>query len=138
MPITNEQAEANVRRYLALVAGGTAAEIVDLFAEDAVLEDPVGPSFFDPEGKGHHGHEGISNFWDIAIAPLVAFSAVITDSFANGNNVANIGVFTTLLADGTRADTELVAAYRLNDDGKIQSLRAYWEIDRMMATLRKD
>ena len=74
----------------------------------------------------------------MAIGPLVEFEATISDSFANGNNVANVGVFSTLLGDGTRADTELIAAYRLNDEGKIQSLRAYWEIDRMMATLRKD
>ena len=99
-------------------------------AEDAVLEDPVGPSFFDPDGKGHAGREGIGAFWDMAIGPLVEFRATIHDSFANGNNVANIGIFSTTLGDGTKADTELVAAYRLNDDGKIQSLRAYWEIDR--------
>ena len=48
-----------------------------LWAEDAVVEDPVGPSFFDPEGKGHHGIAGISAFWDIAIAPLSHASGAI-------------------------------------------------------------
>ncbi|HSV41097.1 MAG TPA: nuclear transport factor 2 family protein [Nocardioidaceae bacterium] len=126
------------QRSLDCVSRKAKDEWLELFAEDAVLEDPVGPSFFDPEGKGHHGRDGVAAFWDMAIGPLVEFRATISDSFANGNNVANIGVFSTTLADGTRADTELVAAYRLNDDGLIQSLRAYWEIDRMMATLRKD
>ena len=126
------------QRSLDCVSRKAKDEWLDLFAEDAVLEDPVGPSFFDPEGKGHAGREGIGAFWDMAIGPLVEFRATIHDSFANGNNVANIGVFSTTLGDGTKADTELVAAYRLNADGKIQSLRAYWEIDRMMQTLRKD
>ncbi len=113
-------------------------EWLALFAEDAVLEDPVGPSFFDPTGQGHHGREGISAFWDLAIAPLQEFHATIHDSFANGNNCANIGRFTTKLEDGTVSDTDLVAIYRLNDDGQIVSMRAHWEIDRTMATLRKE
>ena len=90
------------QRSLDCVSRKAKDEWLELFAEDAVLEDPVGPSFFDPEGQGHHGREGISAFWDLAIAPLVEFHATISDSFANGNNVANVGVFSTLLADGTR------------------------------------
>lgn len=41
---------------------------LDLFAEDGWVEDPVGPSGFDPEGKGHHGREAISKFYDMTIA----------------------------------------------------------------------
>lgn len=50
------------------MAKGVKEDWVALFAPDGVVEDPVGPSMFDPEGKGHHGHEGIGGFWDIAIA----------------------------------------------------------------------
>ena len=32
---------------------------LSLFADDARLEDPVGPSFFDPEGHGHQGKAAI-------------------------------------------------------------------------------
>jgi len=38
------------------------------FADDAIVEDPIGPSHFDPEGKGHRGKEAISRFYDMAIA----------------------------------------------------------------------
>ena len=40
-----------------------------MFADDAIVEDPIGPSHFDPEGKGHRGRDAISAFWDKAIAP---------------------------------------------------------------------
>jgi len=113
-------------------------EWLALFAEDAVLEDPVGPSFFDPDGKGHRGRDGIGAFWDLAIAPIAEFHATIVDSFANGNHCANVGTFSIKLEDGTRSETELVAVYRLNDDGLIESMRAHWEIDRTIATLRKE
>jgi steroid delta-isomerase len=108
-----------------------------LFADDAVLEDPVGPSFFDTEGKGHKGQDGISAFWDMAIAPIRELRFTIRDSFANGNACANIGTFSTVLEDGTLADTDLIAVYRITDDGLIQSMCAHWEVDRTMASLRK-
>lgn len=62
----------------------------------------VGPSLFDPEGKGHHGHEGIGAFWDLAIAGVRTFLFTITDSFANGDSCANVGTITSVLEDGTR------------------------------------
>ena len=36
---------------MAAVAGGRKDEWLALFAPDAVVEDPVGPSMLDPEGK---------------------------------------------------------------------------------------
>jgi steroid Delta-isomerase len=113
-------------------------EWLALFADDAVLEDPVGPSFFDAEGKGHRGKEAISAFWEMAIAPVEEFRFTIRDSFANGPHCANIGTFSTRMGDGTRADTDLIAVYRLDDAGLIASMRAHWEVERTMATLRKE
>jgi len=133
----NPARRASQRSYAA-VARKAKEEWLALFADDAVLEDPVGPSFFDPAGKGHHGKEGIAAFWDLAIAPVVEFKFTIRDSFANGNACANIGTFSTVLEDGTVADTDLIAVYRLDDDGLIRSMSAHWEIERTMATLRKD
>ncbi len=111
---------------------------LSLFAEDATLEDPVGPSFFDPEGVGHQGKAAIAAFWDMAIAPVAEFTFTIRDSFANGNCCANVGTFSTRMDDGTLADTELVAVYRLDPEGLIASMCAHWEVDRTMATLRKE
>lgn len=112
-------------------------EWLALFADDATLEDPVGPSFFDPEGNGHRGKEAIAAFWDMAIAPVVRFHFTIRDSFANGNACANIGTFSTELEDGTLADTDLIATYRVDDQCRITSMCAHWEPERTMATLRK-
>ncbi|HET9500321.1 MAG TPA: nuclear transport factor 2 family protein [Marmoricola sp.] len=112
-------------------------EWLALFDDDAVVEDPVGPSFFDPEGTGHQGKEAISAFWEMAIAPVREFRFTIRDSFANGNACANVGTFSTVLEDGTLADTDLIATYVMSDAGKILSMRAHWEPERTMATLRK-
>ena len=113
------------------------AEWLALFAEDAVIEDPAGPSFFDTAGNGHRGQDGISTFWDTVIAPAKSIHFRVQDSFANGPFCANVATFSTEMQDGTLVDTDLVATYQLNDQGQIESMRAYWEMDRAMATARR-
>lgn len=122
------------QRSAATVARGSKEDWLALFAPDAVVEDPVGPSVFDPDGKGHRGHDGIGRFWDQAIAGVQAFHFTITDSFANGDSCANVGTISTTLEDGTRIDTEGVFVYRVDEAGLITSIRAHWEFDRAMAT----
>jgi ketosteroid isomerase-like protein len=124
------------RRSMDAVVRGAKDEWLALFAADAVVEDPVGPSMFDTEGKGHHGHEGISAFWDLAIAQVSRFRFSIRDSFAAGDESANVGTITTFLPGGLRVDTEGVFVYRVGSDGLITSMRAFWEVERAMATAR--
>jgi len=107
---------------------------LDVFADDGWVEDPVGPSVFDPEGRGHHGREGRAAFWDKTIATVDTFVFEIHDSFAAGSECANVGIIHTTLSNGFTVHTEGVFMYRVNDEGKIVALRAIWEFERAMAT----
>lgn len=127
---------ASQRSYSA-VSRGDLEEWLTVYAEDAVIEDPVGPSMFDPEGVGHRGHDAIRKFWAAAIEPIATFHFHITDSHANGSECANIGTITTTFHDGGQVETELVMVYRVNGDGLVASMRAHWEPERAMATYRK-
>ncbi len=103
---------------------------LDNFAEDALLEDPVGPSAFDPEGHGHRGKTAIAAFWDRWIAPnRVLFD--VRDSYAGGSEVANIGTITTILPGGAAMMVSGVFCYRVDATGKVVALRAFWEPARM-------
>jgi ketosteroid isomerase-like protein len=137
-PDSDHPARRASQRSAATVAKGVKEDWVALFAEDGIVEDPVGPSMFDPDGKGHHGHDGIGGFWDKAIANVARFHFTITDSFANGDTCANVGTITTLLEDGSQVRTEGVFVYRVDEQGLIKSMRAHWEFDRAMATLTRD
>jgi steroid delta-isomerase len=130
-------ARAAARRSMDAVTRGAKDEWIALFAADAVIEDPVGPSMFDPEGKGHHGHEGIAAFWDMAIAPVQRFEFAMADSFAAGDEVANVGTISAFLPGGMRVDTQGVFVYRVGEDGLIRSMRAFWETKRALATMRQ-
>jgi ketosteroid isomerase-like protein len=121
----------------ATVARGDKAAWLALFAPDALIEDPVGPSFLDPDGKGHRGHEAISLFWDTYVATISRFRFHITDSFANGPCCANVATITTTLADGSTMDIDCILIYTVDEGGLITSLRAHWEPDRALATITK-
>ena len=105
---------------------------LDLFAEDAFVQDPIGPSPFDPEGKGHHGRAAIAKFYDEVIAPSQAVDFEITQSYLCGDEVADVGIIRTTLAGGThQAVVHVVMTYRADGAGKIAALRAYWEFDKL-------
>ena len=65
-----------------------------VYAEDAIIEDPIGVSMIDPEGKGHRGAAAREAFWDNFIAPA-NINIDILDSFAAGLEVANLLVLTS-------------------------------------------
>ena len=50
------------------VSEGNRDAWLDLFAEDAVVQDPVGVSPLDPTGKGQIGKTGIAAFYDNVIS----------------------------------------------------------------------
>lgn len=108
---------------------------LDNFADDAIVEDPIGPSHFDPEGQGHRGRDAIAAFWDKAIAPN-ELRFEFDDSFRCGNEEANVGRI-LITTNGLLVTCEGVFTYRVNDDGKLVALRAYWELDRAAATARE-
>ena len=125
---------AGCRSREAAMAGDKDAWLAN-FAADAIIEDPIGPSHFDPEGKGHRGRDEISAFWDKAIAPnKLEFNFV--DTFQCGNEEANVGHILI-----TRGDYQITAdgvfTYKANDEGKLVALRAYWEMERAAASARR-
>jgi ketosteroid isomerase-like protein len=131
-------ARAASQRSYSAVAKKDLAEWLTVYAADAVLEDPVGPSMFDPEGKGHRGHAGIAAFWELAIEPIQRFEFLITDSFANpgGTTCANVGRIRTIFADGSHTTTDLIMVYVVDDAGLITSMKAFWEPERTFASFR--
>jgi ketosteroid isomerase-like protein len=135
--MTNSQAPVHLagkRSREAAMAGDKEAWLA-LFADDAIVEDPIGPSHFDPEGKGHRGKEAIAKFFDMAIAPSqLEFNYIST--FQCGQEEANVGHI-VIVSRGYRLIAEGVFTYRVDDDGKIVALRAYWELDKAAASATK-
>jgi steroid Delta-isomerase len=132
---THPARDAALRSYDAVLRKDKQAWLAN-FAEDGWIEDPVGPSMFDKDGNGHHGAEARARFWDMTIATVAGFEFEINDSFVCANECVNVGVIHTTLPNGYRAACEGVFHYTVNDAGQLVSLRAFWELDRMAATVQ--
>lgn len=100
---------------------------LDLFAPDGTVEDPIGPSPMDPQGNGHTGRDAIGAFWDANIAGSeIRFH--IDRSYRAGPEVANVGSI-TIRRDGMLITVEGVFCYCVDHQGKLRSLRAFWNAD---------
>ncbi len=134
-PDADHPARRAAQRSMAAVAAGRKDEWLSLFSPDALVEDPVGPSMLDPDGKGHWGHDGLAAFWDEHVSSVSRYHFRVTDSFANGPCCANILALTMDLGGGASMLVECVIVYTVDGQGRITSIRAHWEPDRAMATL---
>ncbi len=97
-----------------------------LFADDAVVQDPVGKSVLDPAGEGHKGKEAIGKFWDMIIAGG-EFKYRMDQSFPCGDECANYWCGINQRPDGTVFEVPMVTIYKVNAQGKLVSLRAFWD-----------
>ena len=104
---------------------------LNLFADDGVIEDPVGPSPFDPEAKGHRGKEAITAFYDNVIVMSEKIEFTIRDSYECGNEVANVGQIRITLPGNQVGIVPIVNIYKVNEAGKLLSLRSFWEAEKL-------
>jgi len=129
---SNAPADARqlARRSQAAVAAKDRDAWLGLFATDAVVADPIGPSPLDPAGGGHRGEAAIAAFYDAVIAPNEQISFEIERSYLCGDEVADVGIIRTTLPGGRHVVVVRgVYTYRSDGAGRLAALRAYWEFD---------
>ena len=103
---------------------------LNLFAPDAVVADPIGPSPFDPDGNGHRGLAAIAAFYDTVIAPNEQIVFEIERSYLCGDEVADVGTIRITLPGGEHVVVVRgVYTYRSDGGGRLAALRAFWEFD---------
>jgi steroid delta-isomerase len=110
-----------------------------MFAEDGIIEDPIGVSLIDPTGEGHKTPAKREAFWDNNIANS-DIKITIQESFAAANEVANrLTLDIVLSMEGKKFQQQVqgIFTYKLNHEGKLAALRGYWEFDEMMKTFRE-
>lgn len=133
--MTQTPVELAFERHVKAVQSRDREAFLQNFAEDAVVEDPVGSSPLDPSGEGHRGRPAIAAFWDKMIGPgSVRFE--IDRAYVCGDEIANVGSIFNELPDGSgEIEADGVFVYRVDASGRIVSLKAYWDYDRAMAAI---
>jgi ketosteroid isomerase-like protein len=115
MTTARELAETSLRLTKARDRDGW----LGLFAPDAVVEDPVG-------GGEHRGIEAITEFYDSTVSMAESFDYEIERAYLCGNEAAVVIRF-AIVAAGMKLVMDAVNIYTANDDGRLLSLRSWWD-----------
>ena len=115
MPSPEAIAET-VNRYLALVATGTAEEIVTLYAADATIEDPIGSDI-------RRGTDAIRDFY--ASFQDAKKDTELAEVRISGSEAA-FSWHLTLDAGDSRTRISPISTMSFDGDAKITSMRAFW------------
>ena len=110
-----------------------------MWAEDGKIEDPIGPSMLDPEGKGIVGPEAREAFYDNNIANS-DIEYIIHETYTSHLECANIVTLNIVMdIEGKKFSLQVngVFTYACNEEGKLTSLRGYWEFAEGAATLKE-
>jgi steroid delta-isomerase len=107
---------AGVHTYVEAFTTGDTATVVNLYAEDATLEDPVG-------GEILTGRAAIADFYGKAMQMGVRLE--LTGPVRIAGNAA---AFSFLVQVGPAGGPEIdvIDVFRFNAEGKIASMQAFW------------
>jgi len=111
-----EQIADTVNRYISLVAKGSADDLVELFADDATVEDPVG-------GEVHIGRQAIHGFYS-AVHNVERECELVTLRVAGNEAAFHFKLIVS--AGDTRMVIEPIDVMVFDGDGKIAAMKAYW------------
>ena len=106
---------------------------LDLMADDIHIEDPIGPSVTNPDGSGVKGKDEVAAFYDRNIAPNnLSIACEGTFVASSPQEVAHVLSLRSEFDNGVSGTVRGIFTYRVNDDGKLTSMRGYWTLDDMV------
>jgi steroid delta-isomerase len=108
-----EDITQTVNRYIELVGKGSADDIAELYAENAVVEDPVG-------GEVYRGRDAVRGFYQ-SIENAERECELVTLRVA-GNEAA----FQFRLTVGGAMLIEPIDVMVFDNDGRVSAMKAYW------------
>jgi steroid Delta-isomerase len=113
---SQEAIAQTVNRYLELVANGKADDVLNLYAADATIEDPIGSDL----RRGHDAiHEFYAGFEDAKKETELAEVRI-------GGSEAAFLWHLTLDAGDSRSRLSPISTMTFDEDAKITSMRAFW------------
>ena len=115
-------------RYPELVTKGDVEGIVELYRDDASIEDPIGSDL-------HRGRDAIRKFYEAAAGKVVM-------KRTGPVRVAGTEAATPLLVligpEGQQQALDVISVMLFDEKGKIRSMRAFWSMDAMRPVTPED
>jgi steroid delta-isomerase len=126
---SKEAIQSAVAAYLAASAAMDANAVADAFAPDGVSNDPAGT-------PPHQGHTAIRQFIEGTVTQARSVTTTPDQIFIAGDSAAFKWTVQLMTKNGRSVTFEGIDVIQVNDDGKIQSLHAYWDPAPVLAALQ--
>jgi steroid delta-isomerase len=117
-----EQVKRAVEAYVAAYMNNDRDAFLDAFADGGVIEDPVGT-------PAHAGRDARGAFWDTVHQLTEEMTFDVKDVVVCGSEAAMVFRIYAGTADAGIV-LDAVDVFQIDDDGKIASMRAYWDMGR--------
>jgi steroid delta-isomerase len=117
-----EQVQAAVDAYVAAYMSNDRDAFLDAFADGGVIEDPVG-------SPAHTGRDARGAFWDTVHQLTAQMTFDVKDVIVCGSQAAMVFRIHAGTADAGIV-IDAVDIFEVDDEGKIASMRAYWDMSR--------
>jgi steroid delta-isomerase len=127
--LTPEQIEAAVEEYFDSVGAFDVQRYVNNFAPNGVLEDPVGT-------PPVQGRQAIGAFIASIIAPFSEIKHKIQDINVCGNEAAVNWKLHLKTTTGKKIVIDGMGVFKFNQNGKLQSVREFWDLEAFLADLQ--
>lgn len=123
MSASTDQIRSTADSYIAALTAGDLEAVMDLYAEGATVEDPVG------NGTVHEGKAAIREFYASVVAMKI--EGEVLEARVCGNDLLFNFEITTHFDEGSKATINVWDLMTHNDAGKVVSMRAYWTPENM-------
>jgi len=116
MPPSADQIRESMRRYVEAMCNDDVDTIMSLYADDASVEDPVGTPV-------RSGREALRAFYAAAVPSL---RVEITGPIRVAGTECAMPMIAEITTGGTTRYIDVVDVMKLDDAGRILSMRAFW------------
>jgi steroid Delta-isomerase len=122
MPLSHQDIEAKVHAYFAAFNAGDAAAATALYADDGLLEDPVG-------GQSARGKDEILAFYARSMA--MGARLTLTAPICSAADTAAFAFHATIAGEHGRIQVDVVELQHFDAAGKITHMKAYFANENM-------
>ncbi|WP_341254566.1 SgcJ/EcaC family oxidoreductase [uncultured Dietzia sp.] len=123
MSASTDQIRSTADSYIAALTAGDLEAVMDLYAEGATVEDPVG------NGTVHEGKAAIREFYASVVAMKIE-GEVLEARVCGDDLLFNFEITTHFDAD-SKATINVWDLMTHDEQGKVTSMRAYWTPENM-------
>ena len=127
-PVADPRVAATVMAYFESLSANCESDWLTLFADDAVIHDPVG-------SVPAEGANALTEVWKMVHVSFESISLEPVHTFYGGNGAAVKWDGRGRGSTGNEVRFEGISVFEVADDGRIQTLMTYWDPAAMMIEL---